>query len=148
MITVWKPIRWFLVGLGALVLADFIIFLLGRVGPAAGTALWGTFGDWAQGILPGGALLSSVYMWIEDRKSQDRAARALMGDSVYMHLRSGRAILTNQGTHQIYVASGGQSQCIPPGQSVPFDAASGPVKFTTAVGEAWVAELDKPSRRL
>ena len=126
---------------------DLILAQLGSNGIGANTSLWGTFGDWAQGILPAAALLSSVYMWIEDRKASDQAARNMMGDAVFLHSRSGRAILVNQGSYQIYVVIDSRNRCLPSGKSLPLDAATTAVAFTTAVGEGWVAELDKPARR-
>ncbi len=137
----------FFVGLLSLALLDVLLALAGLV-VNADAALWGTFGDWAQGILPAGALLGGMYMWIDDNRSAERAVRDMMGNAVYMHADAGRSLLVNGGTHQIYVLVSGVRTCIPPQASKPFGLVHTTARFETAVGESWIAALDAPSQRV
>lgn len=62
--------------LAALILIFFALDLVRTIVPPGVTrdpAIWGTYGEWASAILPGVAILFSLFMWHEDEKRKNAA---------------------------------------------------------------------------
>lgn len=60
-----------LLAAAALLLTFLILDLAGRKWPIFSPTVWGNFGDWASALLPAGAILVSVDMWLSDRADKD-----------------------------------------------------------------------------
>jgi len=93
---------------------------------------WGTYGDWAAGILPAGAVLLTAHMWLTDQRN-----RVVSG--VRVEMRESGAWLLNESPSRIVMepfAGLVGDPCIEPGDERRIDH-NLTVEFADGLGVPW-----------
>ena len=142
-------LRWVAAVILGLVFVDFALYATGLVMLDGGldVGVWGTYGEWAQAVLPPLGILLSVAMWITDRRTERQAELDRMGTDINLTERHGRLVLLNGSTHAIHVERNGEWSLVTPWTEFVLGLGATPVRFRTVAGEFWEVGVNETSSR-